>query len=154
MSSKKSNMKLFTGILLGAGLGLMFAPQEGSKTRKVVKEKLDELTQKIKEIDVKEVQAELTKKINSLKEEVADLDKEKALQITEEQLKKLQKKAEDLYAYAKEKGTPYLEKAALEVKDQIYKYASMLVKKLEPKEEKKVVKKTTNTKKTNANTKK
>lgn len=141
MSKKKGNMKLFTGILLGAGLGLMFAPQDGAKTRKLVKEKLDEFAQKIKDIDVKEVQAELSNKIESLKEELKDLDKEKAKAITEEQLKKLQKKAEELYNYAKVKGTPVLENAAYELKNQVYKYAKVLVKKLEPTEEEKAEKK-------------
>lgn len=146
MSKRKGNMKLFTGLLLGAGLGLMFAPQDGAKTRKVVKEKLDEFTKKIKEIDVKEVQKELSVKINQIKEELQDLDKERLAEISQEQLKKLQKKAEDLYNYAKVKGTPVLENAALEVKEQVYKYAKMLVAKME--EPKKEVKKPTPKKKT------
>ena len=145
--SKKGNFKLFTGLLLGAGLGLMFAPQDGAKTRKVVKEKLDEFTAKLKEIDVKEVQKDLTAKINQIKLELQDLDKEKLTEISQDQLKKLQNKAEELYTYAKVKGTPVLEKAALEVKDQVYKYAKILVSKLEDAEEK-LPKKTDAAKKT------
>ncbi len=133
MSKKSGNMKLFTGILLGAGLGLMFAPHDGSKTRKILKEKLDEFSLKLKDVDVKEVQNELSDKIMMLKQELSELDKEKAMALTEEGLKKLQKKGEELYSYAKEKGTPLLEKAALEVKDQIYKYAKVVVSNYEEK---------------------
>lgn len=134
MSKRKGTMKFFTGVLLGAGIGLMFAPQEGSKTRKVVKEKLNELTAKLKEIDVKEVQEELTAKINSLKEELRNLDEERASELWEEGVKNLKKKSEELYNYAKEKGTPLLKQAAYEVREQIYKYAKDVVKNYENKE--------------------
>ena len=42
--SKKSGMgKFILGAGIGAGLALLFAPQEGSKTRKELKDKLAEL---------------------------------------------------------------------------------------------------------------
>lgn len=134
MSKGKGTMKFFTGVLLGAGIGLMFAPQEGSKTRKIVKIKINELTAKLKEIDVKEVQEELTIKINSLKDELQNLDEERASELWEEGVKNLKKKSEELYSYAKEKGTPLLKQAAYEVNQQIYKYAKDVVKSYENKE--------------------
>lgn len=134
MSKRKGTMKFFTGILLGAGIGLMFAPQEGSKTRKIVKEKINDLTSKLKEIDVKEVQEELSIRINNLKDELQNLDEERATELWEEGIKNLKKKSEELYSYAKEKGTPLLKQAAYEVNQQIYKYAKDVVKNYETKE--------------------
>ena len=76
---------------------------------------------------------------------VKDLDKEKALEIAKSQAKKIEKKANELYEVAKEKGTPVVEKAVSEVKDYALKAAREVVSKLESEEEsnKKVNKKKT-----------
>lgn len=77
--------------------------------------------------------------------QVKDLDKEKALEIAKSQAKKIEKKANELYEVAKEKGTPVVEKAVSEVKDYALKAAREVVSKLESEEEsnKKVNKKKT-----------
>ena len=83
--SKKSGLgKFLAGAAIGVGLGILFAPKSGAETRKELKEKIDELVVKVKELDIKEVRDSITKKIENLKEELADLDKEKALAIAKE----------------------------------------------------------------------
>ncbi len=132
MSKKKSGLgKFVLGAGIGAGLALLFAPQEGSKTRKELKKKCDELIKKAKEIDVEEV-----------KEKLSDLDKEKALDIAKTQAKKVGKKAEELVELAKEKSTPVVEKAVKEVKNATLKAAKEVVNKLESEEKPKTSKKT------------
>lgn len=147
--SKKSGMgKFILGAGIGAGLALLFAPQEGSKTRKELKDKLAVLYEKAKEIDVEDVKADVLQRVEELRMQVKDLDKEKALDIAKSQAKKIEKKANELYDIAKEKSAPVVEKAAKEVKETALKAAKEVVNKLETEEKKPTTKKKTKVKKT------
>ena len=147
--SKKSGMgKFILGAGIGAGLALLFAPQEGSKTRKELKDKLAVLYEKAKEIDVEDVKADVLQRVEELRMQVKDLDKEKALDIAKSQAKKIEKKANELYDIAKEKSAPVVEKAAKEVKETALKAAKEVVNKLETEEKKPAPKKKTKVKKT------
>ncbi len=129
--SKKGYGKLLFGLGVGAGLGLLFAPKRGSETRKELKAKLDELYAKVKDIDKEEVKKNIVKKIDDIKKELSSLDKEKVTKIAKEQASNIQAKAEDLYKYAVEKGTPVLENAVDEVRSQAIKLTKEITKKLE-----------------------
>ena len=147
--SKKSGMgKFILGAGIGAGLALLFAPQEGSKTRKELKDKLAELYEKAKQIDVEDVKADVLQRVEELRMQVKDLDKEKALDIAKSQAKKIEKKANELYDIAKEKSAPVVEKAAKEVKETALKAAKGVVSRLETEEKKPATKKKTTVKKT------
>ena len=139
--SRKGYGKLLVGLGIGAGLGLLFAPKKGSETRKDLKNKIDELYLKVKDIDAQEVKENIVKKVDSLKIELASLDQEKVTEIAKKQAAKIQKKAEELYDYAKEKGTPVLEKAVDDVRTQAIKLTKEITKKLEKTKEPKKVKK-------------
>ena len=101
--SKKSNGlgKFVLGGALGAGLALLFAPKKGEELRKDLKKQLDKLIDKAKDIDVEEVTKEFNKKV------------------------------EDLYCLAKEKGTPVLEGIAKDVKKSTASVIREVLKKLE-----------------------
>ena len=108
MSKKKSIWPFVAGVGLGVGAGMLFAPKKGEELRKDVKNKIDELINKAKEIDVDEVKDEFMKKIDELKDELEDLDKEK--------------------------GTPVLEKAAKEVRQKAAMVTREVLKRLEDEE--------------------
>ena len=76
--------KFLAGAAIGVGLGILFAPKAGAETRKELKEKMDDLVKKVKELDVEEVKANFLNKIEEIKEELADLDKEKVISIARE----------------------------------------------------------------------
>ena len=134
MSKKKSIWPFVAGVGLGVGAGMLFAPKKGEDLRKDVKNKIDELINKAKEIDVDEVKDEFMKKIDELKVELEDLDKEKALAIAKRKGNELKEKAEDLVEYAREKGTPVLEKAAQEVRQKAIMVTKEVLKRLEDEE--------------------
>ena len=133
MSKKSGIGKFIAGAAIGVGLGILFAPKSGKETRKVLKVKLDELTDQIKKIDVAEVKKEFSRKIEDIKMDLVDLDREKAIEIAAEKAAVIKEKAQDLFELAKEKGTPILKKTANEVLENIIKISKETQKKLENK---------------------
>ena len=137
MSKNKGGLlKFVAGIGVGVGLGMLFAPKKGEELRKDLRLKLEELLNKAKDIDVKEVADDFMKRVNDLKDELEDLDKEKVLAIAKKKGEQLKVKASELVEIAKEKGTPVLEKAANEVREKAILVTKEVLKKLETKESK------------------
>ena len=117
---------------------MLFAPKSGEELRKDLKNKISELIEKAKEIDVKEVSEDIKKRVNELKAEIEDLDKEKVLEIAKEKGEQLKVKANELFQLAKEKGTPVVEKAAADVRERAIQVTKEILKKLEKQEPKAV----------------
>lgn len=135
--SKKGLGKFIGGVALGAGLGLLFAPDKGENTRKVLSKKIEELINKVKEVDLDEVKDELMFRAESLQLELSNLNKENAKEYVKEKAAAIKEKAEELYKLAIEKGTPVVEKAADEVRKQALKVVKDVENKLEEKNKKK-----------------
>ena len=129
--SKRRGGGLLTGLLIGGGLGILFAPKKGSETRKDLMKKLNELADKVKNIEIEDVKTNISEKIDSLKAELMTLDGEKIGAIARKQALNIKTKAEELYNLAKEKGTPVLQKAAAEVRDKTIELLNKAADKLE-----------------------
>ena len=134
MNKKKKRRGLLTGLVIGAGLGVLFAPKKGSETRKDLMRKFDELKEKAKEVDIKEVKENIDLKIEKIKAELADLDKEKVLKVAKKKAKEIKDMSEELVAYAVEKGTPVLEKTAAAARTKAIEVTKEVLAKLEAKE--------------------
>lgn len=134
---KKSGAgKFVLGALVGAGLGVLFAPKSGSETRRELKGKMNELLNKAKEIDLDEVKENITLKVEEIKEELNDLDKEKVLKIAKKKGNDIKNKCEELVELAKKKGTPILENAANEVREKTIDAVKEILEKLEESDKK------------------
>jgi gas vesicle protein len=129
--------KFLGGLAVGAGLGILFAPDKGENTRKILAKKLEELVKKAKEIDVEEVKDQILYKVQELQAQLSDLDKEKVKEIAVKKANQIKEKAEELYKYAIEKGTPVVEKATDDVRRQALKVVKDLEASLNKKESKK-----------------
>mgnify|MGYP001634091207 FL=1 len=137
MSRKSGGLfKFIAGVGIGVGAGMLLAPKKGEELRKDLKKKIDELLNKAKEIDIKEVSDDFVKRINELKDEIEDLDKEKALAIAKKKGEELKVKANELLDLAREKGTPVVEKAVEEVRQKAIQVTKEVLKKLEKEETK------------------
>ena len=91
MSRRRGFGRFLGGLAVGAGLGLLFAPDKGENTRKILSKRIEELLSKVKEMDADELKDELLYKAETLQAELASLDKEKAKEIALE-------KAQDIKA--------------------------------------------------------
>ena len=134
MKNKKSGFgKFLVGLGVGAGLGMLLAPKSGEELRKDLKNKLDEFINEAKKIDLEEVKKDFLDKLDDLKNEIEDLDKEKVLEIAKEKSESIKQKSLELLEYAKEKGTPVLEKTANEIRKKAIDVTKEVLKKLEEK---------------------
>ena len=129
--SKKGFGKIMAGVGIGLGLGFLFAPKSGEATRKELKEKLDEMINRVRNMDSEEIKKQIETKVNGLKTDLESLDKEKVLEAAKKKAKEIQERATDLVEYAVEKGTPILERTAGIIREKALVVTKEIVKKLE-----------------------
>ena len=133
MTKKKGLGRFICGAVLGAGLGVLFAPKKGSETRKQLIAKIEELMAKVKDTDLGEIKANLEMRLDEIKKQLDDLDKEKVLKIAKEKVIQLKNKTGELVELVIEKGTPILKKIDEEVKEKTILAAHEVIKRLEKK---------------------
>lgn len=132
--SKNGLGKFLAGVAVGIGIGVLVAPKKGSETRHDLKVKMDDLLDKAKKLKKEDVKLAIENKVNAIKEALADLDKEKVLEVAKKKAKQIQEMAGDLVDYVVEKGTPVVEKAATAVREKAIVVTKGVLNKLENQE--------------------
>ncbi len=128
---KKTAAALLGGTLVGAGLGVLFAPKSGKETRAELTKKIDELVNKAKEIDVDDMKEYIVEKTDEIETALKDLDKEKVLKIAKRKAEEIQKNVKELVDYVKDKGEPVLEEMADSIREKAIEVTKGVLKKLE-----------------------
>ncbi len=132
--SKKSNIgALVAGAAVGVGAGILLAPKSGKETRNDLKNKFDEVIEKIKNIKVKDIRDELNKNVKELERELKNLDKERVLEIAKKKANDIKIKADDLVDLAIEKGEIAFSKTAEELREKAIEVTKNVLEKLEDK---------------------
>jgi len=145
---KRSGLgKFLFGMAVGAGIALLFAPQEGSKTRAQLKQKFDDLLEKVKEIELEEVKNSIEDKITEIKEDLAELDGEKVLAFAKDKAEVIGNKCDELVKIAAKKATPVVKATAEEARISTIAVLKATIEKLEKSESKPAPKKPTTAKK-------
>ena len=119
------------GAAVGVGVGVLIAPKSGKETRADLKKKLDELVEKVKQIDLKKVRDDFDKKIKKLEKDLHDLDKEKVLAAAKDKAEKIKAKVEELVKMAKKKGDEELIKVSEDVRKKAIEVTKAVLAKLE-----------------------
>lgn len=132
----KKGSKFALGALVGAGLGMLFAPKTGKEARKILKEKGTVLFDQLKDLDMNELKTNIETKIVEIKEDLTGLNKEKVANIAKEKGEALKVKAEELVGLAKKTGKPVVEDATESIKGAVLDFAKEVVTKLEKKDKK------------------
>jgi gas vesicle protein len=78
MSSGKVVLGLLAGVAVGALAGILFAPAKGSKTRKRILKKGEDLTDDLKE-KFDDLLENVTEKFDKVKKDVSDLTRKKVV---------------------------------------------------------------------------
>ena len=86
--------KFLLGAGIGVGLGILFAPKSGKETRQELKEKMDDLVEKAKNIQVEDVKATIEAKVQEIKEDLKNLDKETVAAAVKSGAAKIKRKAD------------------------------------------------------------
>lgn len=118
---------------VGAGIGMLFAPKSGKETRADLKKKLDELVEKARNLKTKDVKDYVIKKSKEIEKALKDLDKEKVMSVAKKKAMKIEKDAEHLVAYVKDKGETALEDTAEAVHQKAIEVTKSVLAKLEEK---------------------
>lgn len=123
--------RLLLGLGIGTGVGMLITKKTGKENREQLKARIDDLIEKAKSINSKELVKNIEKSIEDIKTGLSELDKEKVIEVAKTKSEELNNKLENLVKYTIEKGTPVLEKSASVVKEKTILVMKQILNKLE-----------------------
>lgn len=127
-----SKLKTFVGgLVVGGIIGVLLAPKSGEESRKELKEKIEDLTLYIKNIDSETIKLEATKKLNNIRKYLEENDGSEMLEDLKDKSKEILKNLDDLAKMFKEKTDPYAQKLIGSTKELTINVLNKTLEKLE-----------------------
>lgn len=95
---KKTNTALtfLTGGIIGAGLGVLFAPNKGKETRKVIQDKYVELKDKLQGLNTDNVSDFIDEVKVEIENQIKELKKEKVLTNAKSKAKEIKRSCDEM----------------------------------------------------------
>lgn len=131
---KNNGLKKFAlGAAIGVGLGMLFAPKKGSELRRDLKNKLDDLVDKARNITKDDVKNAIEDRVKDIQTAIDDLSAEKVLKTAKSKAKSLEEKVYELSKFVAEKSVPALDKSIKVIQKRTDDVVDEVLKKLENK---------------------
>ena len=132
MSKRKTGLgKLFTGIAIGTGLGVLFAPRKGSETREKIKLTFVNLKNKVSKIEEEDIKYYIEKKLNEIDDDIEVLEGTLEFKKAKKQAKKVIKKINKLIDYTTKKGYDEFEDLITDLKEKASEISEEILTNLE-----------------------
>jgi len=99
MSKHSSLSKFVVGAGIGFGVGLLVAAKSGKETRKDIKNKFEELEDKLRNLSYDDLKDGAIEKLDELKVKINELDQEKASELIKDKVLDIKDKLTELSRY-------------------------------------------------------
>ncbi len=130
--SKNGGGKFLLGALIGVGIGMLLAPKSGKELRKDLKVKIDELIEKVKEMDIlPEFNNSIEKQLKKIEKDIEMLEKETILKLAKEKVVEIENKLTDIAVKLEELDNDEVKFIFEDIKRKAGKVTKNTIKKLE-----------------------
>ncbi len=120
----------FAGAFIGAGVGFLFAPKEGSKTKEQLEKSFENLVETIKSIDIEETKKVYEKKIQNFKEKIENMDPSEMEKLLKEKEKIIDKECDKVIQSAKANNMTLVEEKAKTMQNKTHNFTENLTKEM------------------------
>lgn len=119
MSKHSSLSKFIVGAGIGFGVGLLVAAKSGKETRKDIKNKFEELEDKLRNLSYDDLKDGAIEKLDELKVKINELDQEKASELIKDKVLDIKDKLTELSRYIKRKSSPVVKNIIAEINNKL-----------------------------------
>jgi len=119
MSKHSSLSKFVVGAGIGFGVGLLVAAKSGKETRKDIKNKFEELEDKLRNLSYDDLKDGAIEKLDELKVKINELDQEKASELIKDKVLDIKDKLTELSRYIKRKSSPVVKNIIAEINNKL-----------------------------------
>lgn len=134
MEKKNNGLKGFlVGLGIGAGLGVLFAPDKGTVTRAKLNKQFKKLKKDVENLTMDDVKVAISTKFEEIKTSIQELDKEEVLANAKAKVQEINQKVKDLIDYTKKEKIPEIEAKIEDFKKDVEADTKETIKKIEKK---------------------